>query len=101
MASGYVYILSNDTHRLYIGATDDLPRRVYEHRNRVHPNAFTARYTYDRLVYFEVLPTVEEAFAREKHLKGWTRKKKVALIQSVNPRWHDLSVTWHEALRLD
>jgi putative endonuclease len=51
--AGYTYIVSNDAHRLYIGATDNLPRRVYEHKKRLFPNAFTARYTYDRLVYFE------------------------------------------------
>jgi putative endonuclease len=100
VANGYVYILSNDTHRLYVGATDDLPKRVYEHRNRILPNAFTARYTYDRLVYFEVFNSVNEAFAREKQIKGWTRKKKTALIEAKNPRWHDLSRTWLEALML-
>jgi putative endonuclease len=82
---GYVYILSNDTHRLYIGATNDLPKRVMEHRLRLHPHAFTARYTYDRLVYYEVFPSVEQALEREKQLKGWRRSKKVALIQGVNP----------------
>ena len=99
--AGYTYILSNDTHRLYIGATNDLPRRVYEHKHRLFANAFTARYTYDRLVYFEVFNSVDEAFARERQLKGWKRIRKVALIQSVNPRWHDLSRSWTASLRLD
>jgi putative endonuclease len=99
--AGYTYILSNDTHRLYIGATNDLPRRVYEHKRRLFPQAFTARYTYDRLVYFEVFATVDEAFARERQLKGWKRARKVALIQSVNPRWHDLARSWTASLRLD
>jgi len=99
--AGYTYILSNDTHRLYVGATDNLPRRVYEHKNRFFPNAFTARYIYDRLVYFEVFASVDEAFARERQIKGWKRIRKVALIQSVNPRWHDLSMSWTSSLRLD
>jgi putative endonuclease len=99
--AGYTYSLSNDTHRLYVGATDNLPRRVFEHKNRFFPGAFTARYTYDRLVYFEVFDSVDEAFARERQIKGWKRIRKVALIQSVNPRWHDLSRSWTASLRLD
>ena len=96
----YVYILSNDAHTLYVGMTDDLPKRFQQHKERVDPEAFTARYTFDRLVYFEVLDSVDAAAAREKQLKGWTRRKKVALIQEKNPRWHDLSTTWVDALRL-
>ncbi len=99
--AGYTYILSNDTHRLYVGATDNLPRRVYEHKKRLFPSAFTARYTHDRLVYFEVFDSVDKAFKRERQLKGWKRIKKVALIQSVNPRSHDLSKSWTASLRLD
>ena len=97
---GYVYILSNDAHRLYVGATDDLPRRVIEHRERLYPHAFTARYTYDRLVYYEVFSSLQEAFARETQLKRWRRAKKIALIQKVNPWWHDLYMSWTDAARL-
>ena len=99
MATGYVYIMSADTHRLYVGSTTNLIRRVYEHKTRYFEQAFTARYTFDRLVYFEVLPTIEQARDREKQIKGWVRRKKIALIQSVNPRWHDLSLTWSDVVR--
>jgi putative endonuclease len=101
MQSFYAYIMSNHAHTLYIGMTGDLVRRVRQHRDRLFPNAFTARYTFDRLVYFEVFPTYLAAAAREKQLKGWTRAKKVALIQTQNPNWLDLAVSYAEALRLD
>lgn len=97
MRHGYVYILSNRAHRIYVGATDNLPQRVTEHRLRLYPHAFTARYTFDRLVYYEVLSSVAQAFAREKEIKGWTRAKKIALIESVNPWWHDLYQSWTDA----
>ena len=96
----YVYILSNESHTLYIGFTGDLPQRIHKHRTRFYKSAFTARYTFNRLVYFEVFGTVEEAMKREKQIKGWKREKKVALIQSKNPRWHDLSLSWTDALAL-
>jgi putative endonuclease len=97
--TGYVYIMSADTHRLYVGSTTNLIKRVYEHKTRYFEHAFTARYTFDRLVYFEVLPTIEEARAREQQIKGWLRKRKIALIESVNPRWHDLSQSWANIVR--
>ena len=87
----YVYILSNDAHTLYVGYTNDIIRRFAEHKLRRDPNSFTARYTFDRLVYLEVLPSESSAKDREKQLKGWLRKKKIALIERENPRWHDLS----------
>jgi len=87
----FVYILSNDAHTLYVGFTDDVARRFDEHRSHADPKAFTARYTFDRVVYYEALASPEAAMAREKQIKGWTRAKKVALIQGMNPRWHDLS----------
>jgi putative endonuclease len=86
-----VYILSNKAHTLYVGSTNDLLRRVHEHKTGVHPEAFTARYTFDRLVYFEFVGTESAARAREKQIKGWLRAKKVALIQDRNPWWHDLT----------
>ncbi len=94
-----MYIMSADTHRLYTGSTTNLIRRVFEHKSRYFPTAFTAKYTFDRLVYFEVLPTIEEAQAREKAIKGWTRKRKIDLIQATNPRWHDLSRSWADIVR--
>ena len=96
----YVYIISNNAHTLYIGMTDDLPRRVYEHKTRRFTNAFTARYTFDRCVYFEVLPTQRDAARREREIKGWLRRKKIALIQARNPNWMDLSSSWTESLCL-
>ena len=88
--AGCVYILSNKAHTLYVGSTDDLLRRHAEHKWKVHPNAFTARYTFDRCVYYELVGSEAAARAREKQIKGWPRPKKVALIQSVNPWWHDV-----------
>ena len=87
----YVYILSNKSHRLYIGATTELVRRLIEHRNRKYITAFTARYNFDRLVYYEVLPDYEAALARELAMKQWHRPRKVALIQRDNPNWLDLT----------
>jgi putative endonuclease len=95
----YVYIVSNNAHTTYVGATGDLPSRVVEHKQRLYPNGFTARYTFDRLVYFEVLPNARTAAKRERQIKSWRREKKVALIQSKNPNWIDLSTSWAAALR--
>ena len=87
----FVYILSNQTHTLYTGVTNDLERRIYEHKNHVL-GGFTARYGIDELVYFEEYDSAETAIAREKQIKGWVRRKKVALIESTNPDWNDLSI---------
>jgi putative endonuclease len=87
----FVYILANRSRILYIGVTNDLQRRLYEHKHNLVPG-FTSRYRMDRLVYFEETGDVQAAIAREKQLKGWLRAKKVALIESVNPTWEDLSV---------
>ena len=101
MPSFYAYIMSNHAHTLYVGMTGDLIRRARQHKEREFPEAFTARYTYDRLVYFEVLPSYVAAIKREKQLKGWSRAKKVALVQEHNPHWLDLSTSYTEGLRLD
>jgi putative endonuclease len=90
----YVYIVSNKSHTLYVGSTTDLRRRLREHKEKTYPNAFTARYVFDRLVYFEVLPQIDAARKREQQMKGWTRARKVALIQADNPNWKDLSAGW-------
>jgi putative endonuclease len=88
---GYFYILSN-THNtvLYCGATTDLYKRTLEHKNRLYTNSFTSRYNIDKLVYFEVFSLPGDAFAREKQIKGGSRKKKISLIESRNPEWKDL-----------
>jgi putative endonuclease len=91
----YVYILCNMHHTLYIGVTNDLHARVYQHKNAV-VDGFTAKYAIDTLVYFESTNDVNEAIAREKQLKGWARRKKVALIERDNPGWKDPSALWFE-----
>src|SRR5712691_11600929 len=96
----YVYIISNNAHTLYVGCTVDLPRRIYQHKTRFDTTSFTARYTFDRCVYFDLAPSRASALKRERQIKGWSRRKKVALIQSPNPNWIDLSSTWPEALML-
>jgi putative endonuclease len=88
----YVYILSNKSRTLYIGSTTDLRRRVAEHRNKKYATAFTARYHFDRLVYYEVTPDHPAALARELAMKEWRRERKIKLILRENPYWVDL--TW-------
>ena len=75
---------------LYVGVTSDLVGRVFEHKNKVFPKSFTARYHVNKLVYFEDYCDVHEAIAREKQIKGWLRKKKIELIKSMNPNFEDL-----------
>ncbi len=94
-----VYIVSNNAHTLYVGATVDLPRRIFEHKNKIYRTAFTARYTFDRCVYYEVCASQAEAISREREIKGWRRAKKITLIQAANPNWLDLQVTWSEIVR--
>ena len=90
----YVYILSSKTRVLYIGVTNDLEKRLWQHKQHLIPG-FTKRYNVDQLVYFEHTQSIEGAIEREKHLKGWLRAKKVALIESVNPTWAELSAQWN------
>ena len=90
----YVYILSNwDDSVLYIGVTNDLRRRLYEHQNHL-ADGFTAKYNVHKLVFFEATNDVRSAISREKQLKGWRRDKKNALISRANPSWNDLSKDW-------
>jgi putative endonuclease len=85
----YVYIVSNASMTLYVGVTNDLPSRVAAHIAGTG-SAFTSRYHFDRLVYFEDHDLVTDAITREKQIKGWTRAKKIALIKSKNPTWRHL-----------
>ncbi|HUR42028.1 MAG TPA: GIY-YIG nuclease family protein [Verrucomicrobiae bacterium] len=85
----YVYILSNRSAVLYVGVTNNLARRVAEHRSGEFPG-FCRQYALENLVYVEECGEVEDAIAREKQIKGWRRSKKVALIEKLNPRWDDL-----------
>ena len=89
MADYYVYIMTNRAHVLYIGITNDLARRVAEHKKSAFPG-FTQKYHLTRLVFFERFEDVRDAIAREKQLKGWRREKKINLIESFNPKWSDL-----------
>ena len=88
----YVYILTNYTNSvMYIGMTNDLTRRISEHKSGLI-EGFTKKYHVHKLVYFESTEDVNNAIKREKHLKGWTRAKKNALVETVNPEWKDLSL---------
>jgi len=93
MTEYFVYILSNKSRMLYVGVTNSLERRLFEHRMKLVPG-FTERYGLTKLVYYESTGDVNSAIAREKQIKGWVRRKKVALIHSLNPEWKDLSSEW-------
>jgi putative endonuclease len=86
----FVYLLASRSRVLYVGVTNDLERRVFEHKHKL-VRGFTAKYDVDRLLYFESTSNVLAAIAREKEIKGWRRSRKIALIESVNPSWQDLS----------
>ena len=90
--SFFVYILAGKSGVLYTGITNHLPRRVSEHKERKMP-AFTQKYSVTRLVWFELYGTALSAIAREKEIKSWRRSKKIALIQTKNPDWLDLSAS--------
>ena len=87
--------MTNDSGTLYIGVTNDLQRRVYEHKKKL-VEGFTKKYNITKLVYYEETHDVTTAIEREKQLKGWLRKKKVVLIESMNPYWEDLAKDWFE-----
>jgi putative endonuclease len=85
--------MSSKTRVIYIGVTNDLERRVYQHKNKLI-EGFTSRYNITKLVYFEETNDIEAAIAREKQLKNWHRTQKLALINQLNPTWLDLSLNW-------
>jgi putative endonuclease len=87
----YVYIMSSLSRTLYTGVTNDIERRVFEHKEG-QPGSFTARYKVNRLVYFEEFDDIIEAIAREKEVKKMARRQKIKLIESMNPDWHDLGL---------
>ena len=90
----YVYILTNRNNRvMYIGVTNDLARRLYEHKQEL-VEGFTKRYHVHKLVYYEQTTDVRSAIAREKQLKGWLRARKNELVETMNPEWRDLSEDW-------
>jgi len=89
----FVYILASRSRTLYTGVTNNLFRRVLQHRSGVN-DAFTEKYKVFRLVYFETFHDVRNAIAREKEIKGWDRRDRVGLIQSRNPTWEDMAADW-------
>lgn len=93
----YVYILTNRSRTLYTGATGGLQQRVWEHKTVAHER-FTKRYKIDRLVYYEIYKYVNNAIAREKQIKRWSKIKKVRLIVDMNPTWRDLAEGWYPEL---
>jgi putative endonuclease len=85
--------MTNKSKTLYTGVTNNLQRRVYEHKEKIF-KGFTAKYNITKLVYFEILNDINSAIRREKQIKGWLRKKKIDLIETTNPEWKDLSEEW-------
>jgi len=94
MPDYYVYIMTNKSRTLYTGVTNDLERRVYEHKRKLVPG-FTSKYNITRLVWYQTFSDVREAIDWEKRIKGWLRSKKLALIESKNSSWADLSEGWY------
>lgn len=92
MKQYHVYVMVSQSKTLYVGATSSLSHRVEQHRDKA--SNFTSRYNISRLVYYEAAPDPMSAIAREKQIKGWTRAKKIALVESFNPEWDDLAESW-------
>ena len=93
MNQSYVYIMTNKSRTLYTGVTSNLERRVSEHKHKL-VKGFTEKYNITQLVYYEAIGDIRAAIAREKQIKSWLRSKKIALIESLNPEWKDLSADW-------
>ena len=90
----YVYMLASKTRRLYVGMTNDIHRRVLQHRMKAI-EGFASKYNIERLVWYESTSQVLDAIAREKQIKGWRREKKIELIEEDNPGWTDLARDWY------
>ena len=95
MKQYYVYIMTNRSRTLYTGVTSDLAGRVSQHKQGIG-SVFTKKYHINRLVYYETHTDIQNTIAREKQIKGWLRKKKIALIEEQNPDWLDLSADWYD-----
>ena len=91
----YVYILTNGSRTLYVGVTNDIVRRIYEHKHKM-VDGFTKKYNLTYLAYYDETTDVMSAIEREKQIKGWRRSKKIELIESVNPNWRDLAMDWYD-----
>ena len=91
----YVYIVTNKSRTLYVGMTNNIKKRLYEHKNKLIPG-FTEKYNINQLIYFETFGDVHSAIAKEKTIKGRLRKKKIDLVSRTNPNWKDLSHDWYD-----
>ena len=94
----YTYILTSSFQKLYTGVTNDLPRRIHQHKTEKNPKSHSARYKIKKLVYYERFAFIQEAIARETQIKGWLRIKKLQLIVETNPTWRDLSRDWGQRI---
>ena len=90
----FVYIMTNRSGTLYIGLTNNIIRRVHQHKKKLI-KSFTEKYNIDKLAYYETFTDIASAISREKTIKGWLRKKKIEMIETVNPNWTDLSNDWY------
>ena len=95
MKTFYVYIIASVSGTLYTGVTNNIKRRIHEHKNHIVPG-FSDKHSIDRLLYFETFKTAPSAIKREKQIKGWKREKKIKLIDAENAQWNDLSTDWFE-----
>ncbi len=95
----YVYIMTNRSKTLYTGVTNNLERRVFEHKHKSVPG-FTAKYNINRPVFYEETQDIHSAISREKQIKGWLRARKIELIEAANPGWLDLAAEWPELGKL-
>lgn len=95
----YTYILANQNRRLYVGVTNNIRRRMWEHKSRRKTRSFTARYNIDKLVFYEKHTYINNAIAREKMYKGWRRSRKIAFIEKHNKEWLDLATDWFKTTR--
>ncbi len=96
MKHWHIYIMTNKLQGvLYVGITDNIDERIKEHKLKVYPKSFTAKYNCDKLVYIEEFYDGNEAVKREKSLKKWKREWKIKLIEELNPSWMDISLNWN------
>ena len=93
MNSYYFYIMTNKSKTIYAGVTNNLLRRIFEHKSKI-ADGFTKKYNINKLVYYETFTHPNDAIRREKQVKGWLRIKKIKLIEKLNPEWKDLSEEW-------
>ncbi|MFD2824406.1 GIY-YIG nuclease family protein [Lacinutrix iliipiscaria] len=92
----YIYIMTNKPNgTIYIGITNEIQERIKEHKLKIRPKSFTAKYNCDKLVYFEEYSNDKDALIRERQMKKWKREWKIKLIEDMNPSWTDISINWN------